>query len=329
MSFVDAQVGRVLDEVDRLGLNTNTVVVLWGDHGWHLGDHNLWGKHTKYERAVRSALIIRTPDMRFRGYATDALVESVDLYPTFAELCGLTNPPPPAALAGVSLAPILTDPRHPGKDGAITCWAPASSLRTDRHRLIYYHDNGVAELFDHASDPWEMTNVAQRAGNETVVSNLVAASLRNTPALRAAPDHYQDWVAGQFSPSDQAVSNVVGRLRDPDGDGRPNVEEYYHGSCPTSFTTVVGLEPVFPLVEGQRYFGVRFARNMDATDLRSGVRTCSSLSAPLWDFSAADDPRYRVSRAVTGKVEIITIRDVRPMAGQASRFARLELNWEE
>jgi iduronate 2-sulfatase len=92
VSYADAQVGKVLDELDRLDLSKNTIVVLWGDHGWHLGDLGTWGKHTAYERALRSPLIVRLPEMKLGGQVTDALVETVDIYPTLAELCNLPSP---------------------------------------------------------------------------------------------------------------------------------------------------------------------------------------------------------------------------------------------
>src|SRR5690606_11671495 len=107
VSYVDAQIGRVLDELDRLGLADITVVVLWGDHGWHLGEHTIWGKHTTLERSLRSPLVIRAPGEARPGRTTDAIVESVDLYPTLAELVGA---PAPAGLSGESLVPLLTDP---------------------------------------------------------------------------------------------------------------------------------------------------------------------------------------------------------------------------
>jgi len=106
-SFVDAQVGRVLGALERLGMKENTVVVFWGDHGWHLGDHGMWCKHTNYERATRAALVMRAPGQKAAGKTTDALVEFVDLYPTLAEVCAL---PAPAGVEGHSFAPLLDDP---------------------------------------------------------------------------------------------------------------------------------------------------------------------------------------------------------------------------
>ena len=158
VSFVDAQVGKVLDELVRLGLRDNTIVVVWGDHGWHLGDHTLWGKHAAFERALRSALIVRTPDMPHPGEPAHGIVETLDIYPTLAELAGID---PPDELAGISLSPLLNDPAHPGKDGAYGYWRNRRTLRTDRYRFTRYED-GRTELFDHENDPYETLNVANR-----------------------------------------------------------------------------------------------------------------------------------------------------------------------
>jgi iduronate 2-sulfatase len=93
MSYMDAQAGRVLAELHRLQLDSNTIVVLWGDHGWHLGDHGMWCKHTNYEQAGRIPLIVRLPkSSAVAGSKTQAIVESVDIYPTLAELAGLSAP---------------------------------------------------------------------------------------------------------------------------------------------------------------------------------------------------------------------------------------------
>ncbi len=170
VSYSDAQVGRVLRELDRLGLSDNTIVVVWGDHGWHLGDQTIWGKHSTFERALRSPLLVRVPGMRHRGAATEAIVEAVDIYPTLVELAGL---PRPGGLDGTSFVPILEDPALPGKDGAYSRWTGRRTLRTDRYRIVL-HETGEprVELFDHAKDPYETRNVA--AENPGVVKRLLA-----------------------------------------------------------------------------------------------------------------------------------------------------------
>jgi arylsulfatase A-like enzyme len=160
-SYTDEQLGRVLDSYRKLGLEKNTIVVLWSDHGWHLGDHGIWGKATLHEFALRSPLIIRIPDQPQPGTPAHGLVESVDLYPTLAGLCGLDPPP---GLQGRSNAALVRDPRAPGKPRAIGIWKNGRSLRTDSHRYTEWKDRQgriiQRELYDHRADPLETTNVA-------------------------------------------------------------------------------------------------------------------------------------------------------------------------
>lgn len=160
VSYTDAQVGKVLAELDRQGLRDSTIVVVWGDHGWHLGDQTIWGKHTTYERALRSPLIVRVPGMTAPGRATEAIVESLDIYPTLAELCAL---PAPDSLHGTSFAGALADPAWPGKEAAYGYFRGRRTLRTDRWRLIEYEAGDPrVELYDHHADPLETVNVAAR-----------------------------------------------------------------------------------------------------------------------------------------------------------------------
>ena len=124
-SYVDAQIGRVLAELDRLGLRDTTVVILWGDHGWHLGEMGIWGKATNYEIAARTPLIISAPGMKARGKASGALVELIDMYPT---LCDLAGVPVPKHVEGTSFAPLLSDPGRPWKTAAFSQF-PCPALR--------------------------------------------------------------------------------------------------------------------------------------------------------------------------------------------------------
>lgn len=175
VSYVDAQIGRVLDELDRLGLAENTMVVLWGDHGWHLGEQGIWAKQTNFERATLAPLIVRTPQARSAGNSTAALVEMVDIYPTLCELAGL---PLPDHLEGTSFAPLLEEPNRRWKKAAFSQFPrPHSkpdhvmgrSMRTERYRFTRWvgtqnPDETVAlELYDHLSDPNETINVAAAA----------------------------------------------------------------------------------------------------------------------------------------------------------------------
>jgi len=179
VSYVDAQIGRVLDELDRLGMRDRTIVCLWGDHGWHLGEHGLWGKQTNFEDATRVPLILASPDAEAPGRTTDALVELVDLYPTLAELAGL---PVPERLEGVTFARLLDDPSAPGKPAALSQYprgrAMGRSMRTDRYRLTLWQGrkdperlHGV-ELYDHRSDPGENVNLAGREENAALAERL-------------------------------------------------------------------------------------------------------------------------------------------------------------
>ncbi|MEM7015580.1 MAG: sulfatase, partial [Verrucomicrobiota bacterium] len=125
VSYVDAQIGKMLAAVDELGIRDNTIVVVWGDHGWHLGEMGIWGKATNYEISARVPLIVWTPNGKARGKATDALVELLDIYPTLCDLAGL---PTPDHLAGKSFAPLLGDPNQPWKTMAVSQY-PNPALR--------------------------------------------------------------------------------------------------------------------------------------------------------------------------------------------------------
>ncbi len=178
VSFVDAQVGRVLDELDRLGLRDNTIVVLWGDHGWHLGENHIWGKATNFELSTRAPLIMFDPRVKSAGGKTNALVEFVDVYPTLCELAGL---PLPKHLEGTSFAPLLSHPDRAWKNAAFSQYPSGShlghSMRTDRYRFTRWTRNqklGGLELYDHLSDPQENINIANDPENAKLVTQLTA-----------------------------------------------------------------------------------------------------------------------------------------------------------
>ncbi len=192
VSYVDAQIGKVLDEFRRLGLDRNTVVVLWSDHGWHLGEHGMCSKPACYETVTRSPLIVRTPDMPRAGQSSRGLVETVDIYPTLVDLCGL---PMPEGLAGASLRPLLDDPDHAGKDGAHSYCRlngyQGLALRTDRWRLVEWthvksEKVGQVELYDHTKDPGENVNVA--ADHPDVVEKLLLPLRRRQPRMRVGSE---------------------------------------------------------------------------------------------------------------------------------------------
>ncbi len=192
ISFADAQVGKVLDELDRLGLASNTIIVLWGDHGWHLGDHGMWTKHTNYEQATRIPILVVAPGVARPGAHSAALVETVDIYPTLCELAGLPAPALHVAqpMDGRSFVPVLRDakasvrdhvshayPRNrgPGPNGGEVL---GRAVRTARHRLVEWKKIGAAretaelELYDYVADPGETRNLA--AEQPKVVAKLRA-----------------------------------------------------------------------------------------------------------------------------------------------------------
>jgi arylsulfatase A-like enzyme len=159
ISYIDAQVGKLIDELEALGIADNTVVVIWGDHGWHLGDHLVWGKHTLFERALKSALLIRVPGVT-NGDIVTKVVSSSDIYPTIIDLCGLDMP---HLTDGRSLLPIMRDPEAQWKEAAYGYFRNGVTLRTERYRLTKYFRNQqpVVELYDHSVDPYETRNIAQ------------------------------------------------------------------------------------------------------------------------------------------------------------------------
>lgn len=189
VSYVDAQVGRLLDVLDELGIADNTIVVLWGDHGWKLGEHNSWAKMTNYEIDTRAPLIVRAPNGLGAGTRVHSLVEFVDIYPTLSELAGL---PVPESLQGVSLTPLFDRPDRPWKPAVFSqflregIWiAPDGieymgyAVRTDRYRYVTWVDwetgDVVAlELYDHEVDPGENINVAGRPEYAGAVAEMEA-----------------------------------------------------------------------------------------------------------------------------------------------------------
>lgn len=184
VSYMDAQVGRVLAALKEQGYADDTVVILWGDHGWHLGDHGIWCKHTNYEQATRSALLLSAPGQKVKGKKCEALVEFVDIYPTLAELCSL---PKPSGVEGHSFAPLLDDPAKLWKSAAFSQYPRPGgkgvgplmgyAIRTERYRYVEWRKRAdgevvARELYDHKNDPSEDVNVAAVAANKDILAKL-------------------------------------------------------------------------------------------------------------------------------------------------------------
>ncbi|MBL9114196.1 MAG: sulfatase [Verrucomicrobiaceae bacterium] len=179
-SYVDAQIGKVLDALRASPAAANTIVVLWGDHGFHLGDHGFWTKHTNYEQATRIPLIIKAPGVSKAGTMTRQLTESVDVFPTLCELAGLPAPMGPQPVDGVSLVPVLRDPTERVRDHAYHCFPKQSMgrvIRTERYRFVDW--GGEKELYDYETDPLETKNHVK---DQAEVVERLSTILRGHPA---------------------------------------------------------------------------------------------------------------------------------------------------
>jgi uncharacterized sulfatase len=189
-SFLDFNVGRVLDALHRLGMAENTTVVFWADHGWQLGEHGQWEKQTLFEPATRVPLMIGGAGVTARGRACGRTVEHLDIYPTLVELCGLQGTP--QNLHGQSLVPLLSNPEadwshpaitqiyRPDHSAALSGW-PASppggvmgySIRTERYRYTFWKEASEGEeLYDYETDPRELNNLASDGRSATVKAML-------------------------------------------------------------------------------------------------------------------------------------------------------------
>lgn len=199
VSYSDAQIGKVLNALKKEGLDENTIVVLWGDHGFHLGELNIWTKHVNYEKANRIPLIIKAPGTAKAGVGTGQLAETVDLYPTLAELAGLSVPETVQPLDGESLVPVLEDPEARVRDYAYHAYPRGGrmgrAIRTDRYRLVEWKKIGAdpetaeIELYDYADGSVETKNIADE--KPEVVKELRAILDRQPEATKPRPR--SDW----------------------------------------------------------------------------------------------------------------------------------------
>ncbi|HET8735049.1 MAG TPA: sulfatase [Pricia sp.] len=180
ISYMDAQLGRVMDELNRLNLDKNTIVVLWGDHGWHLGDHGIWTKHTNYEQATRIPLIFVAPGVTKPGSSTDRIAETVDIYPTLADLAGLQVPDTPQPMDGSSLKSTLNGSSKGDMDYAYHSYIRnnylGEAIRDNRYRMVRWTNledktDVIFELYDYQKDPQETENIAK--DNPEKVSDLL------------------------------------------------------------------------------------------------------------------------------------------------------------
>ena len=190
VSFVDAQVGKITAALTELGLADDTIVVVWGDHGYHLGELSLWSKFTNFELGTRSPLVIHDPRIETTVHDTDALVEFIDIYPGLCELAGL---PPPSHLQGESFAPLLRAPDHPGKTAAYSQYPRRDlmgySVKTDRFRYTEWREDAGAgavvgaELYDHAADPDETVNRVEMPAYATHQHSLAGLLAQQWPLI--------------------------------------------------------------------------------------------------------------------------------------------------
>lgn len=230
ISYIDAQVGRLLDALEREGLADSTVVILWGDHGWQLGDHGLWHKHTNFERATRAPLIVSAPGFAGAGGTCRVPVEFVDIFPTLVDVCGL---PLPQDLDGRSLRPYLTDPAAPMQKPAISQYPRSSpdhggslmgySVRDERWRATFWRkrngeDIGYVELYDEVNDPAETVNLAGRSEHAALLDSL----RKHLPAVGSdAP--------GPKSPAPVAVRPAAAKAYDPNEPRDQRYDRLYPG----------------------------------------------------------------------------------------------------
>lgn len=225
ISYMDAQLGRVLDALDKTGLAENTIIVLWGDHGWHLGDHGIWCKHTNYEQAARIPLVLVAPGVAKAGSRSASLVETVDIYPSLCELAGLAVP---KGLDGSSFVSVMKDPKTAGKESIIHVYPRGERLgraiRTERYRLVEWKKPGAAadtaeyELYDYRDDPGETKNLANE--QTEIVARLKVLLAKHPEAKPSIAAAKKDNPATKTSRAE-----VFGR-KDKNNDGKLSRDEF-------------------------------------------------------------------------------------------------------
>ena len=207
ISYVDAQIGLVLNELDALGLTDNTVIVFCGDHGYHLGENENWGKNILYEATLHSPLIVSIPGQQMAGKNTDALVELVDVFPTLCDACQIPILP---ELEGLSMMPVIDDPEIPWKTAAFSQRKQKRTIRTDEFR--YCEEGRYKELYDYRTDPYSEANVAGDPEYSEIVEHL-------SERLRA------DWQAALPEYIPTRVVPIKTLLWDINNDGTVDIED--------------------------------------------------------------------------------------------------------
>ncbi len=233
VAYVDAQIGRLLAAVDGLGLASETIIVLWGDNGFHLGDHGLWTKHTNYEQATRVPLIVVAPGVTRPGRVTRQPAGAVDLLATLCELAGLPAPRGPQPRDGVSLLPVLRDPAARVRDHVLHVFPRGPVLgravRTERHRLVEWRrvedpaDRAEIELYDLMEDPEETVNLAPDRPELVRELGRILARYpdprppvgRPAPRIAMRPPDSPEEIARALRDHDRAVLIREGWIRDP------------------------------------------------------------------------------------------------------------------
>ena len=199
VSYIDAQIGRVLADLSRLGLRDNTIVLLWGDHGWNLGEHGLWCKHCNFETSLHSPLIVTAPEIEGAPDRVGGLTEYLDIYPSLCELCGLALP---GHLQGKSFVQLMTrlgaasrsgeSANIPGKKAVFSRFKDGDSVKTDRYRYTEWRGKDgkvyARMLYDHYVDPFENVNISERPENKELVEKL-SKMLENVRAIGTTASH--------------------------------------------------------------------------------------------------------------------------------------------
>ena len=178
ISYIDSLIGKLIAELNSLDLDKNTMVIIWGDHGWHLGNDRKWGKHTLFERSLKSALIIKLPGKVNKIKKVNSIVETVDIYPTIMEFCSIT---PPYKLDGESLLMKIKNGEKRKKNIAYSYWKDGISLRTNKYRLtkFFREEEPKIELYNHLLDSNENENIAHL--NHELVDSLMPTLMKSIP----------------------------------------------------------------------------------------------------------------------------------------------------